>query len=151
MICEIDGESCQPGQLTVRTMNFSQPWRGSTLKEVGYRVWLPLGVILRWLSKNVADYVADCQAFPCQDPEPFERLLRERNWPSPEDICRDGVLLLAAVKCFDHALLLDALGDGPPDAPGYILNTVDAIESGGGGVWLSGRGRADSPAPYQDR
>jgi hypothetical protein len=56
------------------------------------------------------------------------------------------------VRNFAHDLLLEWLGDGPPNAkPGWVINTIDAVVVDVDRVRISGTARRDDvPVRYQD-
>ncbi len=44
-----DGRPCAAEQLSLRTMNFGQPWRSAAVEEVAYAAVLPGSFLLEYL------------------------------------------------------------------------------------------------------
>ena len=108
------------------------------MTEIGYQLCLPLKAISDFLHLHLPPFIADCQAYPDPD-HSLENLLRQQNWPGAQAVCQDEDLLLAAVRYYGYDLLMETFGDGQPEMPGYILNTIEEVKPGGPGVGWSDR------------
>ena len=147
---EADGLPIRASQLRVRAMNFGQHWRTVGVREVGYRVGVPVAFVVDRLDRELPDYVADCIAHP--DTTPLESALRARGWPAAGPILDDPEVCGLALEWFGHDCLLGWLGDGEhEDAPGFVINSIESAGRRGGVVWFVGSGRAaGQKVRYQD-
>jgi hypothetical protein len=106
-------------------MNFGQGWRTPGVVEVSYELTLPISFLIEYLDAQLPEYVADSLEHP--DPSDlFENALRAAGWPSAKALLEDPDLARLALDLFGHDLLLQWFGDGPPEEPGFVLNTVMA-------------------------
>lgn len=149
--CSINGQTCSPLQLKVRTMNFGQHWRTPGITEVNYEVILPKAFALGYLKKELPEYVGDAKQFPDFE-DPLENILRERRWPEVHAILEDPALASLVIQWYGHDLLLRWFGDGSPkQLPGFVINTIESVSIKNGNPCFWGKARAmDRPVKYQD-
>ncbi len=131
-------------------MNFGQHWRTEDIVDVRYSLELPGGFFLDVLTRELPDWIEDSKRFP-GGPE-LETALRERGWPTAEQVAADPYLGRLALEHFAHDLLLEWLGDGPCEAgETYVLNTVDHVAIKSGVPRIEGTARRGGiPMGYQD-
>lgn len=132
-------------------MNFGQYWRTPGIVDVPYSVELPERYWIELIARELPEHVADAKLFPDPDDE-FELALRRHGWPEAREVCAVPELAPLAVLEFAHDLLLEWLGDGPPDEePGWVINTIDGGQIDGDRVRLWGSARRGGiPVRYQD-
>ncbi len=132
-------------------MNFGQHWRTLGIREVPYSVELPHRFWRDVLARELPEIVEDAKKFPEDDGE-LEAALRVRGLPAVMDEKTALDLAPLFVRHFAHDLLLEWLGDGPPNAkPGWVINTIDAVVVDVDRVRISGTARRDDvPVRYQD-
>lgn len=147
---EADGQPACAAQFRVRSFNFGQHWRTPEVREVGYRLDVPVAFVADLLDRNLPEYVADCIAHP--DSTPLEAALRVQGWPDSRRILNDPSLRPLALEWFGLDCLSEWLGHGDPEsAPGYVVNTIASVERRGGEVRFQGVARtAGRPVMYQD-
>ncbi|MDY3556526.1 hypothetical protein R5W24_005692 [Gemmata sp. JC717] len=147
---EVEGRPTRPAQFRVRSLNFGQHWRTPGVREVSYRLAVPVSFVADLMSRELSDYVADCIAHP--DTTPLEAALRFRSWPDAEQILADPEVCGLALEWFEHDCLLAWLGDGDlGEVPGYVINTIASAERRGDAVRFAGTARAaGQPVRYQD-
>lgn len=150
-VCLAEGRPVPPEALSVRVMNFGQHWRTPGIVDVDYHVEVPRGFLRDMLARDLPELVADALKFP-EDDMPLEAAMRERGWPDADAVPADDTLAVLALRYFAHDILLEWLGDGPPDEePGHVLNTVDRVGVRDGVCWIEGRARRSQPGvKYQD-
>ena len=129
--CVVSGRSCAPDRLTVRTMNFGQPWREPGADDVAYRVEVPRAFFLDLLRAELPAYLDDSRRFP--DPgSAIDRMLAAAGWPTADEVLARPELANAFAGFFAHELLLRWFGDGPPArVPAFVLNTIERVEAVG--------------------
>lgn len=132
-------------------MNFGQHWRTPDIREVSYSVEIPHAFWLYVVERELPEIIEDAQKFPDDDNE-LDAALRLRGFPATIDEKTALELAPVLVRHFAHDLLLEWLGDGPPDAlPGWVINTIDAIAIEIDRVRLTGVARTNEiPVRYQD-
>lgn len=153
--CAVDGRPQRIAQVSLRSMNFGQHWRTPRVVDAHYEVTLPLGFAVAVLDRLWDDHVDDSRRFP--DPkDALESRLRVAGWPRPAAALDDERLTGPLLRCFGYDVLLQWLGDGPPDAePGWVLNTIASARRAGDRIVFTGAGRAADPPQgerlaYQD-
>lgn len=150
-VCMAAGCAVSPQSLSVRSMNFGQHWRTQGIREVPYSVELPHRFWQDVVARELPEIVDDARKFPNDDNE-LDAALRQRGFPEVIDDQTALELAPLLVRYFAHDLLLEWLGDGPPDnKPGWVINTIDAVVIDVDRVRMSGSARADDgPVRYQD-
>lgn len=146
-----NGSRCTAEQISVRSMNFGQPWRTAGIQDMNYSVTLPKLYIIEHINQEMPEYRMDSEKFP--DPtDTFEAELRANSWPSAEKMMTIPKLSKLALEHFAHELLLEWFGDAPPeDHPGFILNTIDNFSAYNHLVWFKGKCRRSRPyVAFQD-
>jgi len=137
----VDGRACAPDRLTVRTMNFGQPWRAPGADDVEYRVEVPRAFFLDLLGAELPAYIDDSRRFPDPD-SAIDHMLAAAGWPTSGEVLERPELANAFAEFFAHDLLLRWFGDGTPEhLPGFVLNTIERVEAIGERVIAIG-GRA---------
>jgi hypothetical protein len=122
--CVAEGRTVSPRALSLRSMNFDQHWRTPGIEDVEYFVELPKRYWMDLVIRELPEYVEDAKKYP--DDDDLETALRLRGWPDAHDVCADSELASLVADHFSHDLLLEWLGDGPPDEePGWVINTID--------------------------
>ena len=140
--CVVSGRACTPDRLTVRTMNFGQPWREPGAADVEYRVEVPRAFFLDLLRAELPAYLDDSRRFPDPD-SAIDRMLASAGWPLADEVLAQPELANAFAGFFAHDLLLRWLGDGVPALrPGFVLNTIERVEAvGERAIAIDGRAR----------
>ena len=129
--CVVGGQAYTPDRLTVRTMNFGQAWRAPGAADVGYRVEVPRAFFLDLLRAELPDYLDDSRRFPDAD-SAIDRMLAAAGWPAEGEVLARPELANAFAGFFAHELLLRWFGDGlPAHRPGFVLNTIERVETVG--------------------
>lgn len=138
----VDGLPVPLQSLSVRTMNFGQPWRTAGVREVSYALRLPIAFFLAFLDEpeQLPDLISDAKSLP--DPaDSLTRHLIDSNAHYAADAMAVPALAQELAKSFAHEALLRWLGDGAPDlSPGYVLNSIDRVIVDSSGVALEGKG-----------
>lgn len=150
-VCTAGGSIVSPPALSVRSMNFGQHWRTEGIREVAYSVEFPHRFWRDLVHREWPEIIDDARKFP-EDDTAIEAALRERGLPDSLDETTALELAPLFVRHYAHDLLLEWLGDGPPDVtPGWIINTIDNVVIEVDRVRLSGVARTDeTPVRYQD-
>lgn len=150
-ICRAEGHIVHAQALSLRSMNFGQHWRTEGIREVSYSVEIPHRFWLDVVARELPEFVDDAMKFPSDD-DKLEAELRVRGWPSSLDDKTALDLAPLWVRYFDHDLLLEWLGDGPPDEhPGWVVNTIESIVIEADRVRFTGTARTtEIPVRYQD-
>lgn len=133
-------------------MNFGQHWRTEGIVEVDYRVELPRAFLFDILSRDLPEYIDDCQKHPDPD-DRLDRALRGANWPSALEVMERPELTQFFAEYLADDLLAHWFSAGPPARePGYVLNTVDRVGIADDRViTLEGKARTtEIPVRYQD-
>ncbi|AEI67635.1 hypothetical protein LILAB_28770 [Corallococcus macrosporus] len=150
--CSVDGQPVSAESLRVRSMNFGQYWRTPKVAEVRYEVLLPGAYAVALLGRDWDDLVDDYHRYPEPD-DPLGQALEALDWPGPERALGDPVAAPRVLDFFAHELLLRWFDDGAPEAPGFVINSVEEVRMEGNDVYLSGRARTHEPQvryAYQD-
>src|SRR5690242_1473689 len=88
--CIADGKPITPTALAVRTMNFGQHWRTPGIIDVRFMIALPARFFLDVLARELPEFVQDAIDHPDPDHElPLEAALRQRGWPTAEQVVAD--------------------------------------------------------------
>jgi hypothetical protein len=120
----VDGTRLRAAQLSCRSMNFGSFYRTEGIPRAEYAAEVPVPFLLEMMEREHPDYVVDARAHPDPD-DAFEQALRERGWPSPRQMLADPVLLPMTLELYAHDLMVYWFGDGqPPEAPGWVANTI---------------------------
>lgn len=150
--CVIDGQDRSPERVSKRMMNFGQRWRTEKIVDVDYRIELPRAFLFDFLSRELPELIADCQAHP--DPEcKVDNTLREAGWPDAGEIMSRPELTQFFAEYLANDLLLHWFGDVEPEGHGgFVLNTVDSVDvTGERAITLRGKARPTGmPVRYQD-
>jgi hypothetical protein len=148
--CTAEGEPTDASQLSVRSLNFGQPWRTAGIVDVGCTVALPRAFAVEVIAATLDGFVDDYTRFPGDDP--LEAALRARGWPSADAIVADPALHEPMFAAWGHEMLLQWLGDLETKAtPGWVINSIvsgsvsDAVVT----IECTAR-RAGIPVRYQD-
>ena len=150
-VCTAEGERVPADAFRVRTMNFGQHWRTPGIVDVPYRAEIPAAFLRDMARRELPQWMEDAREFP-DDDEEMDAALREAGWPAPDDAVADPRLASLIAEQFAYDLLAEWFDAGRPDlAPGWLLNTVDAVSLEADAVVIGGRARrADVPGVYQD-
>jgi hypothetical protein len=120
----VDGVRLRAAQLSCRPMNFGSFYRTEEIPRAEYAAEIPVAFLLERMEREHPLYLEDSLAHPDPD-DVYEQAQRERGWPAPRQMLADPVLLPMTLEFYDHDLLLYWLGDGqPPEAPGWVANTI---------------------------
>ncbi|MFP2962306.1 hypothetical protein ACLEPN_32120 [Myxococcus sp. 1LA] len=136
----------------MRSMNFEQPWRTPEVAEARYEVLLPGAYAVALLGREWDDLVDDLHRYSAPD-DLLAQALESLDWPGPERALGDPVAAPRVLDFFAHELLLRWFDDGVPEAPGFVINSVEEVRMEGNDVYLSGRARPHEPQAryaYQD-
>ncbi len=149
--CFVNGQSCSPAQLVVRSMNFGQHWRTLGITDAAYQAYLPKAFVMDYLEKELGEYVEDSKQFPNFE-DPLENSLRAKQWPSLTEIFEDATLASLAMKRFGYEILSNWFGGSPVEQePGFVINTIDFVSIKNGNPYFVGKARiANVPVTYQD-
>ncbi len=147
-----DGSPCLAEDLSLRSVNFGQPWVTAGLPECRYGVAPPIAYVREASERLYTEYARDRRPLPDPDPEPLELILREMQWPNLDDVWADPDAVTMFLIHFARDILKPWLGEGPPELePGFVINTVDYAEVEKKVVQFSGRARlGDVIVPFED-
>jgi hypothetical protein len=132
----VNGEAVPFDALSVRSMNFGQPWRSPDVQEISYSLELPMAFFLALLEEQLPDLIADTRLHP--DPaDALDLALRSAGFPSAAEAMAIPALAQELARFFAHEALLRSLGDG---GHRYVLNTIERVDVRPAGIGIEGKG-----------
>ncbi len=141
----VEGMPACASQISLRTMNFEQHWRGEFIEEINYQIQLPRAWFVECVSNSWDEYIEDARLDADKskaEPSELDSVLIEHGFPPLEQALSNPSISPLIAEYFAHDTLLRWFGDGPPDEmPGYVLNTIDSTVLTASHLSLSGTGR----------
>lgn len=131
MTYKINGEPVHCNQITLRSMNFGQPWHSADILEFPYTITIPLVFAIDLINTCLEDLYIDIRQYGVSSS--LDEEIVKNKFPS--DISgfiskqtMTNTFQQALIDFFQHDLLLRWFGDKATDQSLFSINTIEAFQ-----------------------
>lgn len=131
MVCHINGETVNRGQIKLRTMNFGQPWSSSEIVELPYTITIPRVFAIDLINTCLEDLYSDIRQHGVSSS--LDEEIVKNGFPADvsafiSEHTKEKTFQHELIRFFEHDLLLRWFGDGASDQnPAFSINMIDAF------------------------